>query len=135
MPETGKAIRVVSGVERLVRDDERLLFAIGVFDGLHRGHRYLLARLRAAATARRARPAVVTFDAHPDAIILGHAPPLLLDPGERLARLAQAGVAVIVVQHFDEALRRTPYDVFVRTIGEVRVYDSDAIPEFEVMSE
>lgn len=118
MPEPNEGIRVVAGVERLERDDERLLFAIGVFDGLHRGHRYLLAKLRSAAAARRARPAVVTFDAHPDAIILGHAPPLLLDPRERLARLALAGVGVIVVQHFDEALRRTPYDAFVRAIAE-----------------
>jgi FAD synthase len=109
---------VVTGVDRLVRDDERLLFAIGVFDGLHHGHRYLFARLRSAAVARGATPAVITFDAHPDAVILGHAPALLLDPEERLGRLARAGVAVTVVQHFDDALRRTPYDAFVRTIAE-----------------
>lgn len=118
MPEPGEGIRVVAGVEHLARDDERLLFAIGVFDGLHRGHRYLLARLRTAAAARGARPAVITFDAHPDAIILGHAPPILVDPQERLRRLVRAGVAVTVVQHFDDALRRTPYDAFVGTIAE-----------------
>jgi riboflavin kinase / FMN adenylyltransferase len=117
MPEVGEGIRVVDGVERLVRDHERLLFAIGVFDGLHRGHRYLLARLREAAAERDARPAVITFDAHPESVILGQAPPLLLDPDERLARLAAAGVAVTVVQHFDQALRRTPYDTFVETIA------------------
>ncbi len=117
-PDRGGRIRVVTGVDRLFRDDERLLFAVGVFDGLHRGHAYLLARLRAAARARAARPAVITFDAHPDAVILGHAPALLLDPEERLGRLARAGVAVAVVQHFDEALRRTPYDVFVRTVAD-----------------
>jgi FAD synthetase len=111
------AIHVVTGVAALARDDERLLFAVGVFDGLHRGHVYLLGRLRAAARAHGARAAVITFDAHPDAVILGHAPALLLDPVERLGRLASAGVAVTVVQHFDEALRRTPYDVFVREIA------------------
>ena len=31
-------------------------------------------------------------------------------------RLAQAGVGVTIVAHFDEALRRTPYDVFVASI-------------------
>ncbi len=117
MPEPGEGIRVVASVDDLVRDHERLLFAVGVFDGLHRGHRYLLARLRTAAAARGARPAVITFDAHPDAIILGHAPPLLLDPDERLRRLARAGVAVTVVQHFDDALRRTTYDDFVRAVA------------------
>ncbi|HYM83120.1 MAG TPA: hypothetical protein VEY67_03085, partial [Candidatus Dormibacteraeota bacterium] len=108
----------MTGVEALVRDGERLFFAVGVFDGLHRGHTYLLERLRAAARAHDARPAVITFDAHPDAVILGHAPPLLLDPVERLGRLAAAGVSVAVVQHFDDALRRTPYDAFVHAIAD-----------------
>jgi FAD synthetase len=116
MPEPAP-IHVVTGVDSLARDDEHLFFAVGVFDGLHRGHAYLLRHLRSAARAHGARAAVVTFDAHPDAVILGHAPALLLDPVERLGRLACAGVAVTVVQHFDETLRRTPYDVFVHAIA------------------
>ena len=69
--------------------------------------------LRRAAAAHDARPAVITFDAHPDEIVRGAAPPLLCDPDERLARLAAAGVEVCVVQHFDAALRMTEYDAFV----------------------
>ena len=47
---------------------------------------------------------------------VGTAPALLLDPQERLERLEAAGLAVTVVQHFDDALRRTPYDAFVERI-------------------
>ncbi len=61
---------------------------------------------------------MITFDAHPDAVLLGHAPPLLMDPAERLDRLAALGVEVVVIEHFDERLRLTPYDVFVAGIGE-----------------
>ena len=68
------------------------------------------------ARLRDARPAVITFDAHPDEVLLGQAPPLLMDPEERLERLAALGVEVVVIQHFDDALRRTPYDAFVRGI-------------------
>jgi len=107
---------VVAGIERLRPEHGRLFVVVGVFDGLHRGHRYLLTRLRQAAAAHDARPAVITFDAHPDEIVVGTAPPLLCDPDERLARLAAAGVAVTVVQHFDEALRLTEYDAFVARI-------------------
>jgi riboflavin kinase/FMN adenylyltransferase len=89
---------------------------VGVFDGLHRGHGYLLRELRRAAGRLGAVPAVLTFDHHPDEIIAGAAPPLLCDPDERLVRLARAGVAVTIVQHFDEALRRTRYDAFVESI-------------------
>jgi FAD synthase len=107
---------VVASVEGLQAGHGRLFIVIGVFDGLHRGHAYLLRHLRREATRRDARPAVITFDHHPDEVIRGSAPPLLLHPEERLERLAAAGVEVTVVQHFDETVRRTPYDVFVEKI-------------------
>lgn len=104
------------GIDALRPADGPLLVAVGVFDGLHRGHLYLLRELRRAALRLHARPAVLTFDHHPDEILAGAAPPLLCDPDERLARLERDGVAVTVVEHFDEALRRTPYDAFVASI-------------------
>ena len=108
---------VLVGVDRLTPAHGRLFVVVGVFDGLHRGHRYLLARLRRAAAEHDARPAVITFDAHPDEIVVGTAPPLLCDPDERLARLAAAGVEVCIVQHFDVALRMTEYDAFVASVA------------------
>lgn len=94
----------------------RLFFVVGAFDGLHRGHTYLLARLRAAAARHAAQPAVITFDHHPDEILVGAAPPVLCDPAERLVRLGRAGVEVVVVQHFDAAVRMTAYADFVAAI-------------------
>ncbi len=107
---------VVQGSEALRANLGRLLFAVGVFDGLHRGHRYLLGRLRRAAADLAARPAVITFDHHPDEVLRGQAPPLLCDPEERLVRLARLGVAVTVVEHFDRRLRETRYDAYVERI-------------------
>ena len=109
-------MKVVQGIDALDRSLGRLFVVVGVFDGLHLGHAYMLEQLVAAAPRLGARPAVITFDHHPDEILTGHAPPLLCDPGERLERLEAAGVAVTVVQHFDLALRETPFDGFVRRI-------------------
>lgn len=109
---------VVHGIDALEPRHGRLFVVVGVFDGLHRGHAYLLDQLREAAGDHDARPAVITFDHHPDEILTGAAPPLLCDPDERLERLASAGVAVTVVQTFDVALRETPYDAFVRRIAD-----------------
>jgi riboflavin kinase/FMN adenylyltransferase len=109
---------VVEGIDRLEPSLGRLFLAVGVFDGLHLGHAYLLDALRREAAARDARPAIVTFDHHPDEVLTGKAPPLLCDPAERLDRLADAGVEVTVVQHFDRALRETPFDRFVRSIAD-----------------
>ncbi|MEX1170559.1 MAG: hypothetical protein WEE50_10500 [Chloroflexota bacterium] len=111
-------MQVVHGVEGLSPDVGPVFVVVGVFDGLHLGHLYLLRHLAAEAESRGARPTVITFDHHPDEVLTGQAPPLLLDPRERLDRLAGAGVRVTVVQHFDAALRRTPYDEFVERIRE-----------------
>jgi len=107
---------VVGGVDSLSPELGRLYVAVGVFDGLHRGHLYLLRELRRAAQRAGAKAAVITFDAHPEEVVLGLAPPLLCDPDERLVRLAAAGAEVTVVQHFDHALRMTGYEDFVARI-------------------
>jgi len=110
-------MQVVYGLRNLDHSTEPVFVVVGVFDGLHLGHAYLLRHLVAEATSRGARPVVITFDHHPDEIITGSAPPLLCDPGERLDRLAAAGVDTTVVVHFDQALRETTYDAFVAMIA------------------
>lgn len=111
-------MRVVPGIDALDPSVGRLFVVVGVFDGLHLGHEYLLRELARAAAERDAAPAVVTFDHHPEEVLLGKAPPLLCDADERLARLEAAGVAVTVVQTFDVALRETPFEAFVGRIAD-----------------
>jgi len=113
-------VETARGLEELERGDRPVFVVVGVFDGLHLGHAYLLEHLVRAATVRGARPMVITFDHHPDEVITGQAPPLLCDPAERLALLEAAGVEVTVVVHFDQRLRETPYDAFVGQV-EARV--------------
>ncbi|HET9851132.1 MAG TPA: hypothetical protein VFP56_01345, partial [Candidatus Limnocylindrales bacterium] len=108
---------VVHGLDGLEPSLGRLFVVIGVFDGLHRGHQYLLEQLVRESERVAARPTVLTFDHHPDEVLTGNAPPLLCDPDERLDRLEAAGVAVTIVQTFDVALRETVYDAFVRRIA------------------
>lgn len=116
MADRPTPVDAVHGLEALTPAHGRLFVVVGVFDGLHRGHLYLLRHLRREARRRAARAAVVTFDAHPDEVVLGAAPPLLCDLDERLVLLAEAGVEVTVVQHFDVALRMTPYDRFIEML-------------------
>jgi riboflavin kinase/FMN adenylyltransferase len=112
------SVRTAIGRASLTPDAGPILVSIGVFDGLHLGHAWLLEHLVREARLRDVRPAVVTFDAHPDAILVGTAPPLLMDPDERLDRLGTLGVEVVVIEHFDDALRRTTYDAFIAGIAE-----------------
>jgi riboflavin kinase / FMN adenylyltransferase len=115
MSEGPLVVRSTAGLDRSLG---RLAVSVGVFDGLHLGHAYLLDALARQAPAWHARPAVITFDAHPDAVLRGEAPPLLLDPVERERLLGEAGVEVIIVEHFDDRLRTTSYEEFVGRIAE-----------------
>lgn len=110
-------MHVARGLDRLPTSSHAAFIVVGVFDGLHLGHQYLLAHLAAEASARDARPVVVTFDHHPDEVITGSAPPLLCDPDERFVRMEAAGVDTVVVVHFDERLRETTYDGFVAQLA------------------
>jgi riboflavin kinase / FMN adenylyltransferase len=109
-------MKTVLGRTGLGPEDGPAFVVVGVFDGIHLGHAYLLEQLVRVSRERGARPTVITFDAHPDAVLTGHAPALLMDPHERLERLAAAGIEIVLIEHFDDALRLTPYDVFVRGI-------------------
>jgi riboflavin kinase / FMN adenylyltransferase len=111
-------VEIARGLKGLAPSDEPLFVVVGVFDGLHLGHVYLLEQLVREAATRGARATVITFDHHPDEILTGSAPPLLCDPDERVARLAEAGVAATVIVHFDLRLRETTYDAFVGQISE-----------------
>ena len=96
--------------------------SIGVFDGVHRGHRHVLEQLRALADQDGGEAVVVTFDTHPQAILAGGAPTPILSLRHRLLLLDQLGVDATVVLPFDEVVRDTSFerfveDVLVRGIG------------------
>lgn len=75
---------------------------LGMFDGVHIGHRALLARARQIAARERAVCAVDTFREHP-AEVLGGGVRLLSDAAERKALLFEAGADVVRMQTFDRA--------------------------------
>lgn len=83
-----------------------LMVAVGMFDGMHRGHRYVVDRLRECARERGLGSGVVTFTTHPLAVIAPGSEPALLQPArERLAILRHSGVDRVIALDFTPALR------------------------------
>jgi riboflavin kinase / FMN adenylyltransferase len=91
---------------------------VGNFDGVHLGHRHVLAQARAAAQARGGLPVVVvTFDPHPMKVIRPDLAPLALTSGERRGELlASAGADAMLVLPFTEALAQWSPERFVETV-------------------
>ena len=80
--------------------------AIGVLDGVHAGHRAVLASARAAARADGGEVVALTFEPHPSRVLRPAEPTLLiLDKAAKEERLAEAGADRVVHQPFDEAHR------------------------------
>lgn len=106
-------------VDDLAEIEERVptFLAIGVFDGVHRGHQQLLQEMAAAARAAGARPAVLTFFPHPKEVILDLKGRLYLTTLERRIRLLAAqGIELVVVHPFNEAVRQTRARTFIERL-------------------
>jgi len=89
-------------------------FALGVFDGVHVGHRHVLAMLARRAAELGVPPAVLTFDPHPLEIVAPqHAPALLTTIAHRIELFSEAGVDLTAVLGFDEAVRDVSPTAFV----------------------
>lgn len=98
--------------------NERAVVTIGAYDGVHRGHRAVIAQVQARAAELGARSVVVTFDRHPASVIRPDAAPrLLTNPAQKLELLADTGVdATVVVPFSPEQARETPVDFVERVI-------------------
>ncbi|MBO5308312.1 MAG: riboflavin biosynthesis protein RibF [Lentisphaeria bacterium] len=77
----------------------RIVAGIGVFDGVHLGHRAILRTVHQMAAETGALPAVVTFAPHPRAVLFPDEPPRLLMPQEkRFSMLKQDGLLCWVIR-------------------------------------
>jgi riboflavin kinase/FMN adenylyltransferase len=96
--------------------DADLLLTIGVFDGVHIGHRAVLQKL---TSQRRAGvlAGALTFEHHPQAFLHpGHAPWLLTTTEEKINLLDGLGLDLLFLLPFDERIQSIPAEIFLRDV-------------------
>jgi riboflavin kinase/FMN adenylyltransferase len=117
-------MKVLEGLDALAAADLRggaegidgSAVCVGVFDGVHLGHQRLLQQLLEMASELQAVPTAVTFRQHPDELLRGEAPPLLVSVPHRLRLLRRAGIERCALLDFDARLREMDAARFARTV-------------------
>ncbi|MDP9395936.1 MAG: bifunctional riboflavin kinase/FAD synthetase [Actinomycetota bacterium] len=98
-------------------DPRRSVVTIGVFDGVHRGHRVVIGRAVELARLTGLRAVAVTFFPHPSGVLRpGSEPATLTTLDHRLELLAGCGVDTTLVLPFDRDLAARSPEEFVRTV-------------------
>ncbi len=107
-------MQVVRDLESCPRPIGGCAVTIGAYDGVHLGHRAVIAEVRRLAADRDLASAVVTFDRHPAMVVRPEsAPRLLTDLDQKLELLEATGVDYALVVTFDGARAHEPAEDFV----------------------
>ncbi len=93
---------------------------IGFFDGVHRGHRFLISDMTAAAREQGLETTVITFDRHPREVLgSDYTPDILSTFDEKMVLLAQTGIDNCIVVPFNEHIASlSAYDFMLKVLKE-----------------
>lgn len=94
-----------------------IVATIGVFDGVHLGHQFLVNQLKEEASRIGLPAAVITFDRPPISVVRPNAPyDKLQTEAEKIASLQQTGVEYVIVLPFDASLAALSAEEFLAQI-------------------
>lgn len=94
------------------------VIALGMFDGVHEGHRALLAQTVHSAVELDAASCVYTFPNHP-LTVLGKDIRLLSTPAERSQKMRAGGIERVVMEEFTPALSRLSPQAFIERLLDI----------------
>ena len=90
---------------------------VGMFDGVHRGHRALIEHLLSRASELRCTAALISFWPHPQHLISGTSTPLLLSTEEeRRKLLSETGLPYLITLPFTQSLANLDKDAFIEGV-------------------
>lgn len=107
-------IRLGKNLSTHPRLNERIIAALGQFDGLHEAHQVLINEAVQLASAQNAKSAVVSFDPHPDIILKKQTDTSYITPlDKKCAFLDSLGVDYLFIVEFDQDVARIDHQAFI----------------------
>lgn len=95
---------------------EKTIYALGFFDGVHKGHRALLKGCRKLAQEHGCEAGAVTFITHPDTLVTGKTPLLINTAQQRQEMLREFGIFSVTALPFDEQLMNMLWQDFLEDL-------------------
>ena len=97
--------------------EEEHAITVGVFDGVHLGHQYLLKKLIENAQRRGLKSCVLSFYPHPSKVLSPRQQPCeLTDPLERAERMLRLGIDRVVFINFDREFSHIRAEDFLKHV-------------------
>jgi len=110
-------MKIFRSLQELPADFGPVIATIGNFDGVHRGHRWVIDRVNARARQLGLKSLALTFDPHPVRVLRPEAPHVLITPlAAKLRELATTGLDATLVLPFTPELSRLTAEAFAREI-------------------
>jgi riboflavin kinase/FMN adenylyltransferase len=123
-------MQIFRSLTELPTDEGPAVVSVGNYDGVHLGHRFLLARVVERARKLHARSVAVTFEPHPTQLLRPSVSPLLITPSleERLSLLATTGIDATLVIPFtaefsEKSAEDFAVDVLMHHLGTIEVHE------------
>jgi len=124
-------MRIIQGLESYPPDAGPSVVALGAFDGIHLGHRAILATAVSRGQARGLRGVACTFDRHPMEVLQPERAPVPITTlEERLDLIARTGVDLTLVLPFTPALAAVEPEAFVKDVVVGRLFAREVVVGF-----
>lgn len=107
-------MEIIPGIDAIPGDIGDTIVTVGMFDGVHLGHRKIIHIAHEKAREKGLRCVVFTFDRHPlEVLSPGKHPKLLSSSAQKLRLLEELDVDMVLMAHFDEAFSAIPAESFI----------------------
>jgi riboflavin kinase/FMN adenylyltransferase len=112
-------MKVYRSIRGIKKHGKKTAVTIGVFDGMHLGHRRLIEETAACARSCRGIPAVITFKQLPEIVLnAGRAAHAIKSAEEKIRRLGSAGARIVVMLDFKKIAGMMPEEFIKKVVVE-----------------
>ena len=108
-------MKIIHSAKDLKAGTQKVCLAIGFFDGVHLGHQQIVRQTIADARQHEGIALVITFDRHPNSVVVpARVPPLIYSLSQKLRAIESLGTHTLLLIHFDKAFSEQPGEAFIR---------------------